>query len=85
MISIDDVDWKLVRLPDRLPMLYNLKEDITEKLAVADQHRERVVRILKASGDRGVGAPQPLRLEEERFRRVQVDNYDVEYRLTQPE
>jgi len=83
--SIREGDWKLIRLPDRLPMLYNLKEDIAEQHDVADQHRERVVRMLKALGDWDVSAPQPLYLEGDKWRRVQVDSYDVEYQLTQPE
>jgi len=83
--GIREGDWKLIRLPDRLPMLYNLKEDIAEQHDVADQHRERVVRMLKALGDWDVSAPQPLYLEGDKWRRVQVDSYDVEYQLTQPE
>jgi len=83
--SIREGDWKLIRLPDRLPMLYNLKEDIAEQNDVADQHRERVIRMLKALGDWDVSAPQPLYLEGDRWRRVQVDSYDVEYQLIQPE
>ncbi len=83
--SIREGDWKLIRLPDRLPMLYNLKEDIAEQHDVADQHRDRVVRMLKALGDWDVSAPQPLYLEGDQWRRVQVDSYDVEYQLTQPE
>jgi len=83
--SIRDGDWKLIRLPDRLPMLYNLKEDITEQHDVADQHKERVVRMLKALGDWDVSAPHPLYLEGDKYRRIQVDSYDVEYQLVQPE
>ncbi|MCP4120202.1 MAG: sulfatase-like hydrolase/transferase, partial [Bacteroidetes bacterium] len=76
--SIREGDWKLIRLPDRLPMLYNLKEDIAEQHDVADQHRDRVVRMLKALGDWDVSAPQPLYLEGDQWRRVQLDSYDVE-------
>lgn len=83
--SIREGDWKLVRLPERLPMLYNLKNDITEQNDVADQHRDRVVRMLKALGDWDISAPQVLYLEGDRWRREQVNSYDVEYQLTQPE
>ncbi|MCP4314297.1 MAG: sulfatase-like hydrolase/transferase [Bacteroidetes bacterium] len=82
--SIRQGDWKLVRLPDRLPMLYHLKEDIAEQHNVADQHRERVNRMLKKLGDWDVSCPQVLYLEGNRFRRNQVDLYDRNYQLEQP-
>jgi arylsulfatase A-like enzyme len=83
--SIREGDWKLVRLPDRLPMLYNLSSDIAELHDVADQNRDRVVRMLKTLGDWDVSAPHVLYLEGDRWRRNQVDLYDREYQLTQPE
>jgi len=83
--GIRDGDWKLLRLPDRLPMLYNLSNDISELNDVADENRERVVRMLKTLGDWDVAAPQVLYLEGDQWRRRQVDLYDREYRLTQPE
>ncbi len=83
--SIREADWKLVRLPDRLPMLYNLKNDIAEQNDVADQHRERVVRMLKTLGDWDVSCPQVLYLEGNPWRRNQIDLYDKEYQLVQPE
>jgi arylsulfatase A-like enzyme len=78
-------NWKLVRLPDRLPMLYNLKNDISEENNVADQHRERVERMLKELGDWDVSCPQVLYLEGNPWRRNQIDLYDKKYRLVQPE
>ncbi len=81
--SIRDGDWKLVRLPDRLPMLYHLSEDISEQNNVADQHRERVERMLKALGDWDVSCPQVLYLEGNRWRREQLNLYDKEYQLMQ--
>ena len=83
--GIRDGDWKLIRLPDRLPMLYNVSDDIAELNDVADQNRERVVRMLKALGDWDVSAPHVLYLEGDQWRRRQVDLYDREYELTQPE
>ena len=83
--SIRQGDWKLVRLPDRLPMLYNLSNDIAEQNDLADENRERVVRMLKKLGDWDVSCPQVLYLEGNRWRREQVDLYDVNYKLVQPE
>lgn len=83
--SIREGDWKLVRLPDRLPMLYNLSDDIAEQNDVADQNRERVVSMLKKLGDWDVSCPQVLYLEGNRWRREQVDLYDRKYQLVQPQ
>lgn len=83
--SIREGDWKLVRLPDRLPMLYNLATDIAEQNDLADQNRERVVRMLKKLGDWDITRPQVLYLEGDKWRRSQVNLYDKKYRLTQPE
>jgi len=77
-------DWKLVRLPDRLPMLYNLSEDIAEQHNVADQHWDLVESMLKELGDWDVSCPQMLYMEGNRWRREQVDLYDKKYQLTQP-
>lgn len=82
--GIREGDWKLVRLPDRLPMLYNLSTDISEQNNVADQHRERVEQMLKKLGDWDISCPQVLYLEGSRFRRQQVDLYDKKYELIQP-
>jgi arylsulfatase A-like enzyme len=82
--SIREGDWKLVRLPDRLPMLYNLRDDIAEQNNVADQNREMVERMLKKLGDWDVSCPQVLYLEGNRWRREQLKLYDKEYQLVQP-
>lgn len=77
-------NWKLVRLPDRLPMLFNLDNDPSELNNVADQHRDLVESMLKELGDWDVSCPQVLYLEGNRWRRNQVDLYDKTYQLTQP-
>jgi len=76
--------WKLVRLPDRLPLLFNLDKDPSELNNVADQHRDLVETMLKELGDWDVSCPQVLYLEGNRWRREQVDLYDRKYQLTQP-
>ncbi|MCK4922236.1 MAG: sulfatase-like hydrolase/transferase [Bacteroidales bacterium] len=82
--SIREGDWKLVRLPDRLPMLYNLSNDIAEQNNIADENRDMVERMLKKLGDWDVSCPQVLFLEGNRWRREQVNLYDREYQLLQP-
>jgi len=82
--SIREGDWKLVRLPDRLPLLFNVKNDIAEQHNLADQNKGRVVRMLKKLGDWDISRPQVLYLEGSKWRREQVDLYDRKYQLTQP-
>jgi len=83
--SILDGHWKLVRLPDRLPLLYNLKTDPSELNNVALQHITRVNSMLKTLGDWDMSTPQLLYQEHARFKRIQLDAYDREYQLVQPE
>jgi len=82
--SIREGDWKLVRLPDRLPSLYNLRDDIAEQNNIADQHRSRVEQMLKSLGDWDVSCPQVIYLEGNRWRREQLNLYDRYYQLVQP-
>ena len=77
-------NWKLVRLPDRLPLLFNLDKDPSELNNVAEQHRDLVEAMLKELGDWDVSCPQILYMEGNRWRRNQVDLYDKKYQLTQP-
>jgi arylsulfatase A-like enzyme len=81
--SIREGDWKLVRLPDRLPMLYDLGTDVSEQNNLAGEHQERVVRMLKELGDWDVSCPHVLFLEGDKWRKFQVDLYDADYRLFQ--
>lgn len=83
--SIRKGNWKLIRLPDRLPLLYDLSTDISEQKNVADVHRPLVESMLKELGDWDVSCPQVLFLEGSRWRREQVDLYDEKYQLVQPE
>ncbi|MBK3520006.1 sulfatase-like hydrolase/transferase [Carboxylicivirga marina] len=77
-------EWKLVRLPDRLPMLYNLKEDVSEQNNVAAQNPDRVVRMLKELGDWDVTRPHVLFMEGPAWRKNQLSKYDKIYMLEQP-
>ncbi len=78
-------DWKLVRLPDRLPMLYNLAEDISEQNNVALQNHDRTINMLKKLGEWDVSLPHPLFFEGAQFKKRQLISYDRKYQLTQPE
>ena len=77
-------NWNLVRLPDRLPLLFNLDRDPSELNNVASKNWELVAATLKELGDWDVSTPQVLYLEGNPWRRNQVDLYDKNYQLEQP-
>ncbi len=82
--AIREGDWKLVRLPDRLPMLYHLPSDISEQNNVAMEQIEKTKELLKKLGDWDVRLPHPVFLEGAVWKRRQLDLYGKEYQLTQP-
>ena len=83
--AIREGDWKLVRLPDRLPMLFNLSNDISEQNDVSILHLERTMSMLKKLGKWDVIQPHPVFLEGARYKNIQLNLYDKEYPLKQPE
>jgi len=83
--AIREGNWKLIRLPDRLPMLYNLSDDISEQNDVALQNLDRTKAMLKRLGAWDVHLPHPVFLEPVSWRIRHLDFYDAEYQLIQPE
>ncbi len=83
--ALRDGNWKLIRLPDRLPMLYNLAEDISEQNDVALQNLDRTKAMLKTLGNWDVHLPHPVFLEGYKWKARQLHLYDVTYPLAQPE
>ncbi|MCM2678970.1 sulfatase-like hydrolase/transferase [Echinimonas agarilytica] len=45
--AIRDIDWKVIRYPDRVPELYDLSTDVSESHDVAAQHPQIVNKLLK--------------------------------------
>jgi arylsulfatase A-like enzyme len=84
-MAFRDGDWKLIRLPDRFPMLFNLSEDISEQNDVALQNLERTKSMLKELGTWEIRLPQPVFLEPPSWRMRHLNFYDAEYQLVQPE
>ncbi len=82
--ALRDGNWKLIRLPDRLPMLYNLAEDISEQNDVALQNLDRTKAMLKTLGNWDVHLPHPVFLEGYKWKARQLHLYDVTYPLVQP-
>ena len=83
--AIRDGDWKLIRLPDRLPLLFHLPSDISEQSNVAMEHIEKTEELLKKLGNWDVELPHPVFLEGAIWKRRQLDLYDRTYPLVQPQ
>ncbi len=77
-------DWKLVRLPDRLPLLFNLRDDVSEQRNVALEHLDRTKAMLAQLGDWDVRLPHPVFLEGAEWKRRQLNLYDAQYPVRQP-
>ncbi len=82
--AIRDGDWKLVRLPDRLPLLYHLPTDISEQHNVSLKHIDKTKELLQKLGNWDVGLPHPVFLEGAIWKQRQLSLYDEKYQLTQP-
>jgi arylsulfatase A-like enzyme len=83
--AIRDGGWKLVRLPDRLPMLYDLTNDPAELRDLAGAHPDRARDMLRALGLWETHLPNPVFREPADWRRRHLRFYDADYPLTQPE
>lgn len=77
-------NWKLVSIPDRMPLLYHLPSDVSEQNNVALDNLDITNELLKQLGNWDVSLPHPLFLEGARWKRVQLDLYDRKYQLSQP-
>lgn len=82
--AIRDGDWKLVRLPDRLPMLFNVREDAAEQRDVALQELDRTRALLGKLGEWDLRLAHPVFLEGAEWKRRQRNLYDAKYPLQQP-
>lgn len=53
-------DWKLIRQPDRLPLLYHLSADPTEQNDLALREIDRTRSLMQALGRWEVRSPNPV-------------------------
>ncbi len=83
--AIREGNWKLISLPDRLPMLYNLSDDISEQHDLAFENLDLTKELLRKLGRWDVYLPHPIFHEPADWRRRHLRFYDVEYQLNQPE
>lgn len=78
-------NWKLIRLPDRLPLLYDLSADPGEKNDLALVHLDRTRSMLSELGRWDVHSPNPLFREPHDWRIRHLKFYDIDYPTVQPE
>ncbi len=82
--AIREGDWKLIRLPDRFPTLFNVATDPSEEHDLASANLDVTRRLLRQLGDWDVRLPHPLFLEGAVWKSRQLNLYDSKYPLTQP-
>lgn len=82
--AIREGEWKLVRLPDRFPLLYHLPTDTAEQNNVALKYQNKTRELLKKLGEWDVSLPHPVFLEGAVWKQRQLSLYDRSYLLRQP-
>lgn len=83
--AIRSGDWKLIRLPDRLPMLYHLSADPGEQNDLALEQLDRTRWMLGELGRWEVRSPNPVFREPADWRVRHLKYYDCDYPRLQPE
>ena len=83
-VAIQDGDWKLIRLPDRLPMLYHISEDISEQNNVSLLYPDKTKTLLKKLGTWEMHLPYSVFHEPVEWRIRHLGFYDATYQLIQP-
>ena len=74
--AIRSGDWKLIRLPDRLPMLYRVSADPAEQNDLALGQLDRTGAMLKELGHWEVTSPNPVFREPANWRIRHLRFYD---------
>lgn len=84
--SIREGDWKLVATGHHVPMLFNLKEDISERRNLAFDHPERLAELYRKLHQWEVSFERdPIFTTGPYWANYNYRLYEKEYQLTQPE
>jgi arylsulfatase A-like enzyme len=83
--AVRDGDWKLIRLPDRPPMLFDLATDPGEQHDLHERHPERVRAMMKDLFAWELGTVHPKWVTAPMWRKRNVQLYDRTYQMSQPE
>ena len=78
-------NYKLIRVPDRFPLLFDLSTDIGEKKNLVFEKPQLAEKLLKQLGQWDISLPHPVFLEGAQYKKSQLLNYDTEFQTTQPE
>ncbi len=71
-------DMKMVNMPDKLPMLYNLSEDISEQNDIVDRDKEIAIKLIEKLGMWNMSCPEPLFFQGNEQKLGYRKLYDVE-------
>ncbi len=82
--AIRDGNWKLIRLPDRPPLLYNLGHDLSEQHDLAYDYPETVRHLMKELFEWETQLAHPAWRTEPFWIQYNIKLYDKKYDLTQP-
>ena len=82
--AIREGNYKLVRLPDRIPMLFDLSKDVREENNLVFEKPEIATRLAKKLGNWDVSLPHVLFVEGPQWRKIQLAHYDQPYMKEQP-
>ena len=74
--AIRDMDWKLIRLPDRPAELYNLAEDPSERRNLADLYPDKVKALYKKLFAWEMELERPLWLIKRSVEKTNAERYD---------
>ena len=74
--AVRDVDWKLIRLPDRPPELYDLSKDISEVTNLAATHPDKVRELYKKLFQWELQLERPIWQLKRKYEHTAMDRYD---------
>ncbi len=82
--AIREGDWKLVRLPDRFPLLFDLGKDPGESHNVFEENMDIARDLLKRFGQWEATLANPKFMEGAEWKIRQLNLYDSKFPTTQP-
>ncbi len=83
--AIRDGDWKLIRMPDRPPLLYNISEDMSEQHDLFREEKDTAERLMKELFEWEKLLAHPAWRTDPFWIQYNIKLYDKKYDLTQPE
>ena len=82
--AVLDGNWKYILVPDRLPLLFNLKNDPSELHNCFKEEQERAAILARKLGRWLVTNPAPLFPEGKKWAKEHLHQYDLDFSRKQP-